>query len=94
MIDVRAGRLPREAVARRSPTGSSSNLVFWMACAVAWFVLLPVLVVGGGIALFLYALLAELREVLFGNEKKPPDLSAAREIARDICLTNQRLTLR
>jgi hypothetical protein len=33
---------------------------FTLGCVLAWFVLLPVVVIGGGFALLLYAILAEL----------------------------------
>jgi hypothetical protein len=51
----------------------------------AWFLLLPLLVVGGGIALLAYALIAELTAVLTGNPGKSLDSSAAREIAGRMC---------
>ncbi len=64
---------------------SPKNIVFSLGCAVAWFVLLPVLVVGGGILLFAWAVLVELSELLIGSSK-PFDTAAVRESARRVCL--------
>jgi hypothetical protein len=56
-------------------------ILFPLGYIVAWFVLLPVLVVGGGIALFVYAVVAELA----GKPAATLDPSSAREIARRLC---------
>jgi hypothetical protein len=64
---------------------SLKAFVFSLGCVLAWFVLLPLLVVGGGIALLAYAIFAELGSVLTGNAYKNLDTSAAREIARRMC---------
>ena len=57
---------------------------FSLGCLVAWFVLLPLLLIGGGATLFCYAIFAELGVLLVGNPKSV-DSTAAREIARSIC---------
>lgn len=59
--------------------------IFSVGCVLAWLVLLPMLVIGGGIALLAYAIFAELGAVLTGNAFKTLDTSAAREIARRMC---------
>jgi hypothetical protein len=56
-----------------------------LGCVLAWFVLLPVLVIGGGAALFIYAVLAELGAFLMGSPGKTLDTTVAREIARRMC---------
>ena len=60
-------------------------LLFSFGCVLAWFVLLPSLVIGGGLALFAYAIFAELGALLTGTPSKPLDTSVAREIARRMC---------
>jgi hypothetical protein len=65
---------------------SFKEVVFYIGCAVAWFVLLPLLVVGGGLALLGYAVFAELADTLIGRERNSIDSPAAREIARRMCL--------
>jgi len=65
---------------------SLKALVFFLGCILAWFVLLPLLVVAGGVALFAYAIFAELAAFVTGNPGKSLDTSAAREIARRMCL--------
>jgi hypothetical protein len=61
-------------------------LALW--CLFAWFVLLPLLVIGGGVALFAVAIFAEV-EALFlgntGNTGNTVDTATAREIARRMC---------
>jgi hypothetical protein len=64
---------------------SLKTILFSLGCVLAWFVLLPVLLVGGGIALFAYAVLAELGAFLTGSSGKTLDSSVAREIARRMC---------
>jgi hypothetical protein len=56
-----------------------------LGCVVAWFVLLPTLVIGGGISLFAYAIFAELGALLTGNRSQTLDSAATREIARRTC---------
>jgi hypothetical protein len=58
---------------------------FLIGCVIAWFILLPVLVIGGGIALFAYATFAELGALLTGGPARTLDTAAAREIARRMC---------
>lgn len=64
---------------------SLKAILLALGCVFAWCVLLPVLVIGGGTALFVYAVLAELVASLTGNLGKPLDTSEAREIARGMC---------
>jgi len=64
---------------------STKAVLFSLGCLVAWFVLLPVLVIGGGLSLFAYAVFAELGAFLAGIPSKTIDTSAAREMARSIC---------
>jgi hypothetical protein len=61
------------------------TILFTIGCLVAWFVLLPMLLVIGGAALFAYAIFAEIGEFLAGNPGKALDKSAATEIARRMC---------
>jgi hypothetical protein len=56
-----------------------------LGCLLAWLVLLPLLVIGGGVALFAYALFAEVGASLLGNGGTTVDAKAAREIARRMC---------
>jgi hypothetical protein len=65
---------------------SLKTLFFSLGCLLAWFVLLPALVIAGGIALFAYAIFAELGAFITGNPGKSLDTSAAREIARRMCM--------
>jgi hypothetical protein len=60
-------------------------VAFYLGCAAAWLILLPAFVIGGGIALSLYAVCSELSEFLSGV-RKTPDATNAREIARRMCL--------
>ena len=64
---------------------SLKYVLFSLGCLLAWFVLLPLLVIVGGIALLVYAVIAELGAVLAGNPGTALDTSAAREIARRVC---------
>jgi hypothetical protein len=59
---------------------SLKTILFSLGCVLAWFVLLPVLLIGGGIALFAYAVFAELGAFLTGSPSKTLDSSVAREI--------------
>ena len=67
---------------------SFKDVMFSLVCAATWFILLPLLVVGGTIALFSYAVFSELREYLLGRTAKALDNAAAREMARRMCLGN------
>lgn len=64
---------------------SPKSILFTLGCILAWFVLLPVVVVGGGLALFLYAILAELAALITGKPASAVDTTVAREIARRMC---------
>jgi hypothetical protein len=64
------------------------DVIFYLVCAAAWFILLPLFLVGGTIALVSYAVLSELREYLLGRTAKVLDNAAAREMARRMCLGN------
>jgi hypothetical protein len=64
---------------------SIKAVLFSFGCMLAWFVLLPSLVIGGGLALFAYAIFAELAALLTGTPSKSLDTSVAREIARRMC---------
>ena len=64
---------------------SPKAILFSLGCLLAWFVLLPVAVIGGGTALLLYAILAELAVLITGQSSEAPDAAAARAIARRMC---------
>jgi hypothetical protein len=64
---------------------SLKAFLFTFGCLVAWFVLLPLLLIVGGTALFAYAIFAELGAFLTGSTSKTLDSSAAREVARRVC---------
>jgi cell division protein FtsX len=65
---------------------SFKDVVFCLICAATWFILLPLFVVGGMIALLGYAIASELTEIFLGRTAKALDKTAAREIARRMCL--------
>jgi len=67
---------------------SFKDVTFYLVCAAAWFILLPLLLIGGTIALVSYAVLSELREYLLGRTVRVLDNAAARETARRMCLGN------
>jgi hypothetical protein len=62
------------------------NVVFYAGCTATWLVVLPVLAVTGFIALVTYAVVSHIGDFVFDRGKKPLDASAAREIARRLCL--------
>jgi hypothetical protein len=64
------------------------DVMFYLVCAATWLILLPVLLVGGTIALVSYAVFSELRENILGRTAKAFDNAAAREMARRLCLGN------
>jgi len=64
---------------------SLKTILFSLGCLLAWFVLLPMLFIAGGVALFAYAIFAELGVFLMGIPSNTPDTSVAREIARRMC---------
>jgi hypothetical protein len=70
---------------------SPKTILFSLGCILAWFVLLPVLVIGGGFALLSYAIFAELGALVTGVPSKTLDTSVAREIARRMCVDKRRL---
>jgi hypothetical protein len=53
---------------------------------IAWFLILPIFVIGGGATLILYAVLAEIGAILTGSSGNTLDPAEARELARRICL--------
>jgi hypothetical protein len=67
---------------------SFKDVVFYLVCAATWFIVLPLLVLAGGIALVSYAVFSELREFILGRTAKAVDNAAAREVARRMCLGN------
>jgi hypothetical protein len=64
---------------------SLKAVLFALGCLVAWFALLPLLLIAGSATLFAYAIFAELAAFLTGHRSKTLDTSAAREIARRMC---------
>ena len=64
---------------------SIKNMVFYPACAASCLILLPVLALAGSIALMGYALVTELRELVFGPSRDLPDQRTARETAHRLC---------
>jgi hypothetical protein len=64
---------------------SPKAILFTLGCVLAWFVLLPAVVIGGGVALLLYAILAELAAFITGKPSKALDTAVAREMARRMC---------
>jgi hypothetical protein len=60
------------------------DLIFVVGCTLASVVMLPLLF-AGGVALFGYALLEEVNDLLVGRDGSSPDSSSAREIAALIC---------
>jgi hypothetical protein len=63
------------------------NAIFiFLAYVVAWFLILPIFAIGGGAILFVYAAMSELGALLTGSAENSLDPTAARKIARRICL--------
>jgi hypothetical protein len=58
----------------------------WLGCLIAWFLLLPIFVIGGGSVVILYAALSEFGAILTGSAGNSLDPITAREMARRICL--------
>ena len=56
-----------------------------VGCLLAWFVVLPMLAVLGGAALFMYATLAEISSLVTGTAPRTIDPSTLRMTARRIC---------
>jgi hypothetical protein len=67
---------------------SFKDAVFYLICAATWFILMPALLIGGTIALLSYAVFSEVRESILGRRAKALDNTAAREMARRMCLGN------
>jgi hypothetical protein len=59
--------------------------LFSVGCLVTWVVLLPLLVLAGGVALVVYAVFGEVAAAVTGNSAQSLDSSAARDIARSMC---------
>jgi hypothetical protein len=57
-----------------------NGALFLLAC-LAGYLVFPALLICGGIALFTYAVIAELAESLFGAKVAIPDHNTARKIA-------------
>jgi hypothetical protein len=66
---------------------SFKDVMFYLVCAATWFILLPLVLVGGT-SLVSYAVFSELREYFLGRTAKALDNAAAREVARRMCLGN------
>jgi len=62
-----------------------NTLVLSVGCVLCWIVLFPLVVIGGGIALFLLAAGTELSCLITGNQGKSIDPTAAHEMAMRIC---------
>jgi uncharacterized membrane protein len=60
------------------------TLITALGCLFAWLLLMPILLVGG-CAVLLYALLSELGSMTTGGDESTLDAATARKIARDIC---------
>jgi hypothetical protein len=65
---------------------SFKYVFFYLGCAATWLILLPVLVVIGGIALTAYAVFSEVSALFNRGKDKSLDDSTAREIAHRICV--------
>ena len=61
------------------------SVLFYLGCAAAWLVLLPVLAAAGALALVTYAVFSEMSEILFGRTAPSLDNSQAREMAHRMC---------
>ena len=67
---------------------SFKDAAFYLVCAATWFIILPLMLVGGTIALVSYAVFSELKENMVGSTVKALDKAAARETARRLCVGN------
>lgn len=61
------------------------SVLFYLGCAAAWLVLLPVLAAAGALALLSYAAYAEFSETFLGRPAIALDNSKAREMAHRMC---------
>ena len=52
-----------------------------LGCVIAWMVLLPIGLIGGGLALITYAVFAEMSARLIGTERNRIDPSTAHRMA-------------
>lgn len=59
---------------------------FVVLCGVTWFVIMPLFLIGGTLALLAYALFSEINECLFSAPSQSIDRTRAREIARRVCI--------
>ncbi len=57
---------------------SPKTILFTLGCILAWFVLLPLVVIGGGFALLFYAILTELAALITGKPSQALDTAVAR----------------
>jgi hypothetical protein len=65
---------------------SIKAIFYSFGCLLAWFVLLPAMVIGGGTALLAYAIVAEVGKRMFGKSDGSLESSKARAIAHRMCL--------
>jgi len=65
---------------------SLKAIFYSLGCLLVWFILLPLFVIGGGLALLTCAILAELVAFISGTPSKTLDTLAARELARRLCM--------
>lgn len=65
---------------------SLKSFIFSLGYLSAWLILMPVVAIGGGIALFAYAVFAELTQFLTGSHDQAPDPTTARALAEKICM--------
>jgi hypothetical protein len=61
------------------------SIFVWTGCLIAWLVVLPTMAILGGGALFLYATLAEIIDMLSGVKPRTLDASALRSTTLHIC---------
>jgi hypothetical protein len=61
------------------------SVLFYLGCAAAWLVLLPVLAATGALALLSYAVFSEFRDTFLGATAPSLDNSKAREMAHRMC---------
>jgi hypothetical protein len=64
----------------------SKHTLVYAGYNVVSFLVLPLFVIGVGLSLFLYALVAEFGDSWIGGSHTPFDSSAAREVANRMCL--------
>lgn len=64
---------------------SLKAIFFALGCLVAWFLLMPLFLLAGGVMLCAYAVFAELGSIVMGIPSNTLDTPVAREIARRMC---------